>query len=187
MKRINPETGKPFKWGHPNKEGLIFRGYQLKREKTKEGFFKETWSTPEAFSKSLKIRQLRKEKFSDYWSNYNKTVVGRAKKLVKAASLRARKKKLLFNLQWQDVEQILKQGKCQLTGLPFCFEQTVEFKSHPFAPSLDRINSKEGYLKDNTRVILHSLNAALNEYGQDHLIKIVEAMKENLYGKETKF
>lgn len=48
MKRINPTTGKPFKRGDIGLNGKIFWQRRLK-SKLQNGFFAETWYTPERY------------------------------------------------------------------------------------------------------------------------------------------
>lgn len=185
MKRVNPKTGLNFKWGDVRDDGKVFIGYNKSSITKRTGYFKEDWVNPESFKKKLEYIKTRKRTHPEYWSEYSKTTIGRAKKLVKAAHLRAKKKHLDFDLAWEEIQKVLIEGKCQLTGFPFILDQVSKFQNNPFAPSIDRIDPKKGYLKNNIRVILHSLNSALNEYGTDHLIKIVDAMKENLHGKKA--
>ena len=55
MKRLNPETNRPFRCGdvHPD-TGLIFRGYNKQRLK-RDGFFVELWLMPDSFN-AIKAR-----------------------------------------------------------------------------------------------------------------------------------
>ena len=56
MKRINPETGKPFKQGEVRSDGYIFRSYALNHIR-RDGYFKERWCNPESF-----MRQIQQSK-----------------------------------------------------------------------------------------------------------------------------
>lgn len=47
---------------------------------------------------------------------------------------------------------------------------------NPNAPSVDRIDSSRGYTVDNCRLILWSLNRALNNYGEGYIFKIFRAV-----------
>jgi len=49
MKRLNPETGKAFKYGDTRSDGKVFRTYISKRKK--DGFFVEVWHSKEVFVK----------------------------------------------------------------------------------------------------------------------------------------
>lgn len=61
------------------------------------------------------------------------------------------------------IEQLEKQNyRCLLTGLPFSSDATYR---NPYAPSIDRIDSRKGYTRDNSRLVLHSVNLALSNFG----------------------
>ena len=48
----------------------------------------------------------------------------------------------------------------------------------PKGLTLDRIdNSNRDYTPENTRVVLHSVNSALNEYGVQHLLMLCDAIR----------
>ena len=49
MKRINPNTGVPFRRGDAREDGKVFYGYNTKHLK-RNGFFKERWSSPESLA-----------------------------------------------------------------------------------------------------------------------------------------
>jgi 5-methylcytosine-specific restriction endonuclease McrA len=57
MKRLNPNTGAPFKRGDLRKDGLIFLTYYLKITK-KDGYFEERWTTKETLVKHDKNKIL---------------------------------------------------------------------------------------------------------------------------------
>jgi hypothetical protein len=52
MKRVNPETGKPFKQGDIRADGFIFRAYVTTRIK-KDGHYVENWYSPDAYSRAV--------------------------------------------------------------------------------------------------------------------------------------
>ena len=56
MKRINPDTNKPFKQGDKRpssdkQDGRIFMSYDSRKKRMKAGFFYEDWRTQEAYDK----------------------------------------------------------------------------------------------------------------------------------------
>lgn len=65
-------------------------------------------------------------------------------------------------------------GKCELSGLPFNFQGSHGGWANP---SIDRINSRDGYLYENVRIILQGLNAALGNWGEETLLLMVAAMR----------
>jgi hypothetical protein len=66
-KRLNPETNRPFKKGEVRSDGFIFRTYE-KSKILENGYYKESWLSPEAntnFKKISKkaIDKCNKEKY----------------------------------------------------------------------------------------------------------------------------
>ena len=51
MERVNPETGKPWKYGEIGPDGRIFLAYRRKSRINKDGTFQMNWLTPEAWAK----------------------------------------------------------------------------------------------------------------------------------------
>ena len=66
-------------------------------------------------------------------------------------------------------------GRCELTNIPFAYEQGC-LKGNAFVPSIDRIDSNVGYVYDNCRLVLFSVNAALGPWGEKHLRLIAKSL-----------
>jgi len=71
---------------------------------------------------------------------------------------------LMTQLQNQDY-------KCLLTGRKFQ-HYSEEFKRNPWCMSIDRIDSKLGYIESNCRVVCYAVNAAMNEWGESVFAEI---------------
>jgi|TARA_R110002020_G_scaffold287616_1_gene503112 hypothetical protein len=56
MKRINPETGLPFKCGNVREDGFIFDAY-VKSVTRKSGYYKEIWRSPEQHAKEMQRKK----------------------------------------------------------------------------------------------------------------------------------
>jgi len=66
MKRLNPDTNKPFKAGDIRDDGYFFQNYQLKRLNS-DGYFQELWLSPSARKKreeTARKRHLRKKEYA---------------------------------------------------------------------------------------------------------------------------
>lgn len=162
MKRINEKTGSPFKRGDEREDGKYFLGYSKNLNK-KTGYFYERWGC------------------GSYLSNYGKQYYknNRARILLVAAKFRSIKNdaECTITLDW--IQSKLDAGVCELTGLPFDTDETLDTKNNPYSPSLDRIDSKnKNYTPDNVRVVLSFVNMALNDLGLDKAIPIFKALIE---------
>lgn len=91
-----------------------------------------------------------------------RTVRGLATHRLSAARLRARKGGLPFDLDADWIEERLRSGRCEATGITFVFptEDRGSGHQHPWSPSLDRRDPALGYTKSNTRVVVWMYNAA---------------------------
>lgn len=183
MKRLNPKTNKPFKRGDKRKDGLVF--CQYKRTKIlSNGYFKEHWCTPEQKEKyrlsaydnrrseyGTQIHQQRKDQQKQYSKKYMTVPLGRAKHMISGA-----KKRGIVTITPEWLEEKIKTGKCELTGLPFDLLQS-DFFHNPYSPSLDRIDSSnKEYSPKNTRVVLTAVNNSINQYGDEVMLPILKAM-----------
>ena len=113
----------------------------------------------------------------DYSKKYACTSRGRASKLLNGAKRRCVKSggKVSITQNW--IEEKLKIGVCELTNLKFDFLPSKDSFNNAYAPSLDRIDSKnKNYSEENTRIVLAAVNRALNEHGDMYLLPILKAM-----------
>jgi hypothetical protein len=67
-------------------------------------------------------------------------------------------------------------GHCAMTGLPF-FETQIGTGAarKPYAPSLDRIDPEQPYVRENCRLVRVCVNFALNAFGDDVFLEMAEA------------
>ena len=113
----------------------------------------------------------------DYRKKWSVSPHGRANKLIHNAKRRCVKSggKVTVTQEW--IENRLNLGVCELTNLLFDLQPSKSDHSNAYAPSLDRIDSKNpNYSPDNTRVVLVAVNRALNEHGDKYLLPILKAM-----------
>ena len=114
----------------------------------------------------------------EYNSNRYSTLNGRAKILVNNAKIRSRKKNLDFDISVADVYEKIVTGVCEFTGISFDYSYGKDRFLNAYSPSIDKIDSKKGYTKDNIRLVLTSVNRALGEDGEDEMLPILKAMVE---------
>ena len=131
---------------------------------------KEKYSKSDKQEVMRKYRQYRETRWISHRANY----------LITAAKQRAKTKNLIFDLDpyKAEIQEIINKGVCQVTGIPFDMSARQRWNS----PSLDRINPIEGYVRQNVRVVLFSLNVMMHDWGLDCVREVMTALnkKENL-------
>ena len=55
--------------------------------------------------------------------------------------------------------------RCAVSGLPFSMAKLDKWRAPPFKPSIDRIDSTQGYERHNVRLVCYAANLAMSEYG----------------------
>lgn len=98
-------------------------------------------------------------------------------RLVTESKVRAQKKLLAFDLDKNFIFQLYEKqrNKCAITGLNFDLQKDSNFRIRPWAPSVDRINSKLGYTKNNIRLVCVAVNLAINQFGDLTFDKMCQA------------
>lgn len=129
---------------------------------------------------------LAKQKLKEWRAEYVKTVRGRALKLINNARARSKNKNIECFLELDWLVPKLEKGVCEITNMPFNFDAPVGETRRVDAPSLDRIDKSKNYTHENTRVVLWAVNGALNEYGTDIMLPILEAMVKGIKNAEQK-
>jgi hypothetical protein len=90
--------------------------------------------------------------------------------------------KIEFALQIEDIWNLfLSQGKkCALTGLPISFAndrtRSQKYSGVSCTASIDRIDSKKGYTKDNIQLVHKDINIMKNQYNQDYFVEMCKAV-----------
>lgn len=106
------------------------------------------------------------------------------------ASVRTRswQKKRDFDLTKEWIKKKIDKGICERTGIEFVFIamfQTINDKympmkmtrkAHPFTPSIDRIDNRRGYTKDNCQMVVWAYNRAKGADTDDDLYKLAKAI-----------
>ncbi len=143
--------------------------------------------TPELLSdftiiKESNFPQSAEEKFQKYYL----TVKGRASHMLNNARARAKRRNFEFELDREWVSTKLRAGRCEVTGIPFNI-QINGGRGHvenSFSPSIDRIDPKFGYTKDNCRMVCWIYNRARGAFPDndfDYMImRLVESQHHAL-------
>lgn len=103
---------------------------------------------------------------------------------VRRTKTRARKKNLDHNINKNFLLNLAEDQdfKCSVTGLEFYKENNIDCRVSPYAPSIDRIDSKKGYTVDNVRLVVFAFNAMVLDWGDDVFETIARSY---LYKKRT--
>jgi hypothetical protein len=100
--------------------------------------------------------------------------------LLNYARDRARRNKLPFDLDRQFVREKLEGGVCELSGLRIERAAPGKRRTHPYAPSLDRIKPELGYIKSNVRLICFAVNRARSDWGDEVLLTIASGLVKHI-------
>jgi hypothetical protein len=102
----------------------------------------------------------------------------------------AKSRSIPFNLSAHHVYAAMKDTdfRCAVSGVPF--QRSKAFRRDqskfspngsrdPWSPSIDRIESRHGYVHDNVRVVCLAANLAMNQWGYDTLLRLSKAVVQN--------
>jgi hypothetical protein len=92
----------------------------------------------------------------------------------------ANRREFDLTLEWLNHQFEHQNYCCALTGIPFQAGRAGGTRMNPYAPSLDRIDCARGYTRDNVRVVLASINVALNDFGLSHFDQIAAARLQQI-------
>lgn len=134
-------------------------------QRNSRGFY---WRRCKTCISIIKRKQYDLGKVRD-WTKRN-----RAQVLVNAAKHRAKLKGMEFDIEASDFSEIIADGVCQVTGIPFHLDGGRTWDS----PSLDRINPSKGYIKGNCRIVLYCVNVMANIWGENKIMEIAKAIMQ---------
>lgn len=140
-----------------------------------------TYSHPEA---QLFLENLRREYLSGWRDGYDsedvtwKTVASLACNRHKQS---AKAREIPFDLSPADVFGLMKANDfhCAVSGIPFSKTASGTGAIDPWAASIDRIENRQGYLKDNVRVVCVAANIGMNAWGYNVLLRLANGVVRN--------
>lgn len=90
----------------------------------------------------------------------------------------AKQRGLEFTITIEDIQGVLDDqgGICAITGLHFRMDKPEGLRFRPWAPSLDRINSRIGYVVGNIRVVCGFVNIAMNGFGEQFFALVLQPL-----------
>ncbi len=166
-RQAHPETTKAAaaRWreANPDRNRANNREwYEAHREemigKMRSRYQREKETNPEKLATEARERYERL-RFQEPW-----------RKLLASARTRATKRELEYNLTTEWITSRWT-GRCEFSNVPFDILGTKLF-----APSIDRINPKLGYIQSNCRVVLWAINMLKAEFSDVEVMLVVEAI-----------
>jgi hypothetical protein len=132
--------------------------------------------------------QTRTERGQAGW-DYSKhharmlTLQGRASSLLSSIRFRCRKNNIPFDLDRAWMIKHLAAGKCAATGLRFELENPDSNRTHrlknAFSPSVDRVDPRGGYTKENCRLVIANYNFGKSNWTDDVVFRVALAVIAN--------
>lgn len=108
---------------------------------------------------------------------WHSSIPGRSYQLWRDARKRAMKRGLVFSITKEFVEDILRVGRCAVTGVPFDLSPGCSSRAmKPHAPSLDRIVPARGYTPSNTRCVTTHFNVARGGFTDLQLVQLAKTI-----------
>lgn len=103
-----------------------------------------------------------------------------ARALLGQARQRAKQRGLPCELTEEYVESLLQPGCCSVTGILLTMTRDNDCDSlkNPWAPSLDRLDRKLGYIEGNVRVTCWLFNHMRCDYLDEHVLQVARAIVE---------
>lgn len=126
--------------------------------------------------KQKRYRQKHPKRTSEAWQRYAHSDKGTVTLYLNYAQDRSRKHNLPYNLDREWLLEKLKKGVCELSGLVFVRTPPGRYRTHPFAPSIDRIEPHLGYVKENCRLVCFGVNRARSDWGDEILLQIAQGI-----------
>lgn len=163
MKRLNPNTGLPFRRGDLREDGYIFLTYHKKKIRT-SGFYAEQWGSPKSFEHQTKLVNRLSKTYKD---KKLQTKTGHIQELLRRAKQRARNKNLPFDLTLEHLLSIASDF-CPVFNLALGWcERNITPQQH--SPSLDRIDPQKGYVMGNVQWLSNKANMMKQNANQQEL------------------
>jgi hypothetical protein len=82
-----------------------------------------------------------------------------------------------FDSLW--IEEKIRLGTCEVTGIPFDLETQVSESVHaknPWVPSIDRIDSSKPYSRDNVQIVVYMYNVCKAEFTHEAVVRFCRAV-----------
>ena len=107
----------------------------------------------------VKARKLKQQKAWINASPYNFV-----RKKIWHQKSNAKRRGIVWELDDDAIaRKILRQGRCKLSGQKFIYKQGTKGNRNIYAPSIDRIDSRKGYVPGNIMIVCWAVNCMKND------------------------
>lgn len=120
--------------------------------------------------------------------DYKATLDGFIKGMYGGAKRRAERKTMQFLITENDVKKLweIQHKKCAISGMEMTFYcgKKKNTARHPFNMSLDRIDSKQGYIQNNIQLLCNWMQSAKSDFDEDNFKKWIVIASYNIERKD---
>lgn len=157
--------------------------YALNAERAAE-LQRERLAQPSKQKAASELRSRYYAENREQWAGYRETQKNkeatdpdrRAARMLTWIRARAARTSRDFDLTHEWIAARLASGLCEVTDVPLELAKPPESRFHPWAPSVDRMDSKKGYTQDNCRVVCWIYNMAKSEWTDDVVLTFAKAL-----------
>ena len=155
--------------------------YRKNKHKTRDGMCKSCRKAYRKDAKKLYTKNYYKENREHYLQLYKKWRENNIeKKLWYSAYHSAKRRNIMFDLKVEDIKVPV---KCPVLSIPLDTHAEAgtgrgnDWVQNPYRPSVDRIDSKKGYTKNNIQIISWRANSLKKDATIDEIKKLYEHMR----------
>ena len=168
MKRKNPKTGKPYKRGEKNEEGLLYYATDGYAALDENGYGKALFYSKDEYDRKIGLHRTNRVCYLSQFDGFIKSRLNRAKE-------RARRKKIKFSVTEEYLKSIYPSN-----GLCPIFKIKMEFLGdHLNSASLDRIDNEKGYEKGNVRWICMRANRVKGTATDEEILALADFIRSD--------
>ena len=116
------------------------------------------------------------------------TLDWRLRRILSRAKSRAKLKEWSFDLDLDFLTDLYlaQNGRCALSDIPFVWGTLADLSvpHDPFMPSLDRIDSRKGYTRDNVQLVCWAVNDTKSHYSEREMARLYKNIVLKYISKE---
>lgn len=150
-------------------------GYSYRVLSREKKWINVGWNLEEAVAEHRRL-------LGETWTSHDQD----ARDVFLRAKKGAARRGITFDINEADVLDMFRRqsNRCALTQKPFNNSKPHGQRNRPWAASLDRIDSRQGYRVDNCRLVCTFVNVALNTYGDGLFTELLEHMVRRVVKEE---